>query len=281
MPITVDVDIAPQVLTIGETEEVLARYEHGMWRAEYRGQHLSSQRLGSLHAKCEDLRAKQRASMTRARKLRAAEKNPVPAILASTFVEVGVRGVDKRSGYLLIIDSHGARTSVRPSSLLRPLTNDERAALEKLRQVRDEAAQARTRTPQPQKVGDIMRALDFTVPTRYDFETDELVGEYRGKTYRGVNETGLRRAIETDIMLSDRPWALESASRLVSAEEWRQRTGVTLTDYGRMYGVFPDKKDADAYIEANQRFYEAQRALDEALNGYAFDASAFVDETVD
>lgn len=278
MPITVDVDVAPQVLTIGETDEVLARYEHGLWRAEYRGQSLTSTRLIGLRAECEDLRAKQVGSMARARKLRAAEKNPVPAVRASTLEDVGVRGIDKRSGYLLIIDSHGERTSVRPGDLLRPLTTDERATLDKLRRAALDEAQAITKAPQPQKVGDLVKILDFTVPTRYDFKTDELVGEYRGKTYRGANETALRRAIETDIVLSDRPWMLDSPSRVISADEWRQRPGVTLADYGRMYGVFSDKSDADAYIAAKERFNVARNALDATLKEYAFDASEFKDE---
>jgi hypothetical protein len=279
MPIDIHVEAPKRKLLIGETDEIEAVYSRAAWRATYRGQNLWSPKLSKLREDAEALFAKQRENMARARRLRDAEKNPVPAVLASTLEPVGVRGVDKRSGYLLIIDPKGERMSVSSARLLRPLSDEERETLLALRKARDAARAAVDEAPQPESAEKIEKVLSLNVPAIYDFETEEIVGTYRDKTYRGATPEAVRQAILADVLLSDRPYSLHAQGALISAEEWIGM-GFDPVRYGRERGVFASREDADAYVEAVHRSQEAERALATALGDYSFDASEFEAESV-
>lgn len=275
MPIEVIAEVEPQSVEV-DGEILWLDWRQGRFRGRYRDKDLSGCTPEEAREQAAKLIADQRASMARARRLRAAEKSPVPAVLERNLEPVGVRGMDKRSEYLLITDSKGKRQSVSPAYLLRALTEDEREEILAAKRVADEAAKVFGRQKVPVQVGDVKQAADVRVVASYDFGIGTWVAEYKGRTYTG-SPSDIEQAVLYEYVLSTYPVALDgNRGRTITAEEWRKRS-TSLYGYGLHYGLFESQERADAYTRDYQAMVDTQAALRALYEKYRFDASAFKD----
>jgi hypothetical protein len=243
-------------------------------RPSYRSTILTAGSLRELRDDIDALDAEAEAKTARGRALKEAAENPLPAVLAGkdSLNTIGVRGIDKRSGAALItwpID--GSKDKAARRHVLRPLTDAERAEF-KAAQAADSAARA---VPTPLSRFTLERELDLgELVGHYDRDRDLVAVEYEGVEYTanaGSPAAAIQRAICSAVIGREYPWTIESDRPILTefAEDERPST------------LFRTPEDAEAFLAAERKRKQANQALRDLTERFAFDWSIFVAEEVD
>lgn len=255
--------VLPAPLTLehdGKTYEVtLDRL--GEFRVSYRSSPVRASTLTRLREALVRADSEAAEKRDRAKRLAAARANPVPAMdLAGRLI--GVRGIDQRSGKILIVEADGTKNQTYRQNVLRVLTDEEKDALDEARQ-----AYAARRAGQ-----DVLKALgvdkydiarrDLTLSASYDSTADGWVTEYDGVSFGPGSLRDLRDAVIQHIADRDYPWRLT-------------RDGL-VHHYTRPGGgdvFFAEKYHASAYHQAQVAARDAHAALLKVQTDLAFDFS--------
>jgi hypothetical protein len=280
-------------VTLSNGDHVIARYgqnRHGkdadQWIVvnKYRGEDLWGPTLTSLIHSMEKTLAEAEEKKERAKRLAAAAKDPVPALLTTNrgFERVGVRGISQRSGggwrgtEMLILRADGTKDQVYLSSLIADVPPHVLDDLETLRGRMDAlTAQIPPTTDKSDAVKATGREVDLYIS--YDLATHERVTVFNGKEYRSETERGLRFQIEADLIRDEFPFQEE---RLRGEEAEQSEFGYRLVPLEASYGgqVYRSEEEFRARHEAIAR-RDAAAAEYEALRAeVAFDISLVTGE---
>lgn len=265
--------------------------------AAYRGEVISGKDVEAIRQKMEVLDADARVKRDRAKALKDAAANPIPALSLVyenprgravdqgqvVFKRVYVRGVDQRLKSLLLTwpdgtkDKSGRRWGGSAHTVLRALDEAEKDEIRAARQ-------AVLDNPPPLSAvdyNDVNRSVDINVVGRYTNE-GTWEAEYGGKTYsvtqdevRGYYPSSiLADKIIHDIILAKYPFAVD---------RWNRDGGVVETaSINRLTSasLFTSREEAEAYIDAQTRAEVASSAYSKVVASYRFDASIFTDKDV-
>lgn len=241
----------------------------------YRGTTLHAGSLADLRAEIDNLDAEAAAKAARGRALKEAAENPLPAVLVGKdgLEDIGVRGVDQRSGNALItwpIDGH--KDKVARHHVLRPLTDGERAEVRVALAADSAASQA---LPMPLSRYSLEREVDLgELVGHYDRDRDLVAVEYEGVEYTantGYPAGQIQRQICSAVVSREYAWTIESDRPILTefAEDDRPST------------LFRTPEDAEAFLAAEQKKKQAAQALRDLTKRLAFDWSIFLAEEVD
>lgn len=243
------------------------RYVNGLLTAgPYRGVDIEGHSVAEIRQRLEEadtFAATKRALVKRREEL---GRHPIPALLTHTLEQVQVRGVNSRTGTVLITRVGGQKDSVGPRSVLRALDDKELAQLQSRW---SEAEAVRAAIPDGASLEDAANEVG-QVHVNYDFKADQYVATLRGTVLRGSDEGAVEAEIQRRAIAATYPFYVEQGaiSRVLDA----------LPGYLPHGRVFKTAADAQAYIEADARSRQATRAAKDLEARYLFDLSVFSEQ---
>lgn len=279
MGVKVNVTVDTQHIKIDD-EQIPVEWntKEGRFRAEWRNRTFTGPNPDSIRAEISSVRDEERAKMARARVLRAAEKNPTPAMLLPNLTPVGVRGIDRRTGYPLILVD-GRRESVPSWQLMRPLTDAEAQDVHDAIQARRDAADALRLGPQPITRRRAADAVTAYVEAHYDADRGVFAAVYEGELFEANGIYNLAVSIGAYITRREWPYSLIKVSDeiiVVSVEDFLADPGHILSDWGSG-GLFKTREDAEQRVALSAAFAKAKDDEILTLNKYRLDLSMFED----
>lgn len=219
-----------------------------------------------------EYQAKQRVKRARAE----AAKNPMPAVLVlgDGLGDVGVRGIDQRTGKALITMPDGSKAQVSKDRLLRELDRDERLDVLRAQQALAQAQQARADVGAAKHVVDALKEAEVKVDLimHYDRNTDERWTEALGRVYRGRNDAAVERQITVDALLrfTEYRFAESSGGPPAPLDEHDGRLS-SYTDLYRTVAEWEAEQAADEVVA------EKKAALLALTEEYRFDLTLFAE----
>lgn len=229
--------------------------------------------LRELEAQLNNWRGEEAKKRERAKALKAAESEPVPAtlLLRGSLVDVGVRGVDQRSGKLLIVLPDGSRDSVARGALFRPLDREEREGLNAAREAYIEAGKRVRAVEGVNDAYSIVSDLDISVEATYDTDLHEWYTTYDGELLHARSTNELGDLIEERVLRETYPYLIDGNGKILCANDhpeyaWR---------HSRM---FKTREQAEEFLRLGKDEALLKRVYDGLQDTYRFDASIFDDD---
>ena len=256
------------------------RYGHLVAHPRYtNGVEISGYSVAALKQAMRNQDETNEAEREKQKRIAEARANPQPGVLLtfSGYEGIQVRGLDRRSGHVLITRAGGQKESARPVDVLRILNEGEaadlRTAQSNHKAARDRHAEAAAKGVETYSLG---RSYDVNLNARYDVDTDTFRVDYDGKEFvvtggdRG--SYGLQEQIERYIIGRDFTHWASTHSGLI------QEVTEALADKISGGALFHSLEDAQRYLDTHAAVNEAGTVVAQLRKEFAFDLSIFEDQ---
>lgn len=238
---------------------------------KYRSAALSASSEAGLRALIDARDTEAGAKAARAKALKEARENPVPAMYAREGLDrIGVRGIDQRSGAALIT-INGEADSCHQSSVLRILQdNEQRSWQEAHRTLRELKAAVPEVRSWNDAAAEVEKSLALEGRVTYDRERDLFVFVFEGKEYTsGYSQPhrDITRAIVQERTRAAWPWVVNDGEVVENASTYTFNK------------VFKTRDEARNYLEATSLVSQATDRITFLQKEFAFDFSAFTESS--
>lgn len=276
-----DTDAGPVVVTYGKRDA--GHRIRDTFQARHRSTDLSSSTLAHLREQIAQTEAAYLDKREQAKVRSAVALDPIPAYLldpsarpilrhrhgsippAAAPERVNVRGIDQRSGDLLITRENGDKESVPASRLLRDLDRDE------LRDIvvatGDYRGTLNALNSHGAKLTDALAGVQVDLVVDIDPDTGERLTVHEGRTIRGATEDNLVLAVTKEKLHA------AGYEHVITSTTSVETIAAQDSTFALKSGLLRDQAAADAFARDVTRVAHATEKLKALIEDYAFDAT--------